>query len=177
MHEEQKINPKHREIRQVLRIAGPLAAGLGLLLIAIGFGSFFMSFGGGGPPRFFWCAFLGMPILFVGTAMCMFGFMGAVARYQAGEVAPVGKDTFNYLAEGTKGGVQTVAAAVGAGLAQGMAGTGKTVPCPKCGHLGDADSKFCDECGTLLAKACPSCGQVNDHDAKFCAKCGSGLTT
>ena len=34
MHEEQKINPKHREIRQVLRIAGPLAAGLGLLLIA-----------------------------------------------------------------------------------------------------------------------------------------------
>ena len=118
MHEEQKINPKHREIRQVLRIAGPLAAGLGLLLIAIGFGSFFMSFGGGGPPRFFWCAFLGMPILFVGTAMCMFGFMGAVARYQAGEVAPVGKDTFNYLAEGTEDGVQTVAAAVGAGLAQ-----------------------------------------------------------
>jgi hypothetical protein len=35
-----------------------------------------------------------MPILFVGTAMCMFGFMGALARYQAGEVAPVGKDAF-----------------------------------------------------------------------------------
>lgn len=176
MHEEQKINPKHQEIRQVLRIAGPLAAAVGLLLIAIGAGSFFMAFGGGGPPRFFWCAFLGMPILFIGTAMCMFGFLGAVARYQAGEVAPVGKDTFNYLAEGTKGGVQTMATAVGAGLAQGMAGTGQAVPCPQCGHLGDADAKFCDECGTSLAKACPSCGQVNDRDARFCANCGSGLT-
>jgi hypothetical protein len=64
-----------------------------------------------------------MPILFVGIVMCMFGFLGALARYQAGEVAPVGKDTFNHLAEGTKGGVQTVATAVGAGLTQGLAGT------------------------------------------------------
>jgi Double zinc ribbon len=175
MLEEQKLNPKHREIRQVLRIAGPVAAGFGFLLMAIGFGSFFLSFGGFGPPRFFWCAFLGMPILFVGIVMCMFGFLGALARYQAGEVAPVGKDTFNYLAEGTKGGVQTVASAVVAGLTQGTTGTGKTVRCPKCGHRDDADAKFCDECGSPLAKACPSCGRVNDRDAKFCANCGSGL--
>ena len=151
MLEEQKINPKHREIRQVLRIAGPVAAGFGCLLMAIGVGSFFLSFGGSGPPRFFWCAFLGMPILFVGVVMCMFGFMGAVARFQAGEVAPVGKDTFNYLAEGTKGGVQTLATAVGAGLTQGMAGTDKTARCPKCGHPNDADAKFCDECGASVS--------------------------
>jgi len=151
MYEEQKINPKHREIRRVLRIAGPLAAAVGLLLIAVGVGSFLAAFGGNGPPRFFWCAFLGMPILFLGTAMCMFGFLGAVARYQAGEVAPVGKDTFNYLAEGTKGGVQTMAAAVGAGLAQGLAGAGPTVLCPQCGRPGDAEAKFCDQCGASLA--------------------------
>lgn len=174
MLEEQQINPKHGEIRQVLRIAGPVAAGLGLLLIAIGVGSFCLAFGGGGPPRFFWCAFLGMPILFVGTVMCMFGFMGAIARYQAGEVAPVGKDTFNYLAEGTQGGVQTVAAAVAAGLTQGTAGSSKTVRCPKCGHPSDTDAKFCDECGTPLAKTCSSCGRINDHGARFCANCGSG---
>jgi hypothetical protein len=175
MLEEQKINPKHGEIRQTLRIAGPIVAALGALLIATGVGSFFLAFGGGGPPRFFWCTFLGMPILFVGTVMCMFGFMGAIARYQAGEVAPVGKDTFNYLAEGTKDGVQTVATAVAAGLTQGMAETGKTVRCPKCGHPGDGDAKFCDECGSPLTKVCPSCQRVNDHDAKFCANCGSGL--
>jgi membrane protease subunit (stomatin/prohibitin family) len=145
------------------------------LLIAIGFGNFFLSFGGGGPPRFFWCAFLGMPILFIGVTMCMFGFMGAVARFQAGEVAPVGKDTFNYFAEGTKGCVQTLATAVGAGLTHGMAGTDKTARCPKCGHPNDADAKFCDECGAPVLTACPSCGRSNDHDAKFCSDCGSAL--
>lgn len=175
MLEEQKISPRHREIRQVLRIVGPLAVGLGVLLIAIGVGNFFLSFGNLEPPRFFWCAFLGMPILFVGTALCMFGFMGAVARYQAGEVAPVGKDTFNYLATGTKGGVQTMATAVGAGLAQGMSGSDNGVCCPRCGHLGDAGAKFCDECGSPLSKACPSCGRGNDGDAKFCAACGRPL--
>jgi hypothetical protein len=175
MHEEQKINPKHREIRQVLRIAGPLVAGLGLLLIAIGFGSFFLSFGSFEPPRFFWCAFLGIPILFVGTVMCMFGFMGAVARYQAGEVAPVGKDTFNYLAEGTRDGVKTMATAVAAGLAEGRNSADQTVSCPKCAHPNDPAAKFCDECGSPLAKTCSSCGRVNDHDAKFCANCGSQL--
>lgn len=173
MLEEEKINPKHGAIRQVVRIAGPLAAGVGGLLMAIGFGSFFLSFGSSGPPRFFWCAFLGMPILFVGAAMCMFGFMGALARFQAGEVAPVGKDTFNYLAEGTKGGVKTLATAVGAGLTEGMVRTDKTAPCPKCGHPNDADAKFCDECGASVSTVCPSCGQVNDHDAKFCCNCGS----
>ncbi len=175
MLEEERINPKHGSVRQVLRIAGPLAAGVGVLLMAIGVGSFFLSFGGGGPPRFFWCAFLGMPILFVGAVMCMFGFIGALARFQAGEVAPVGKDTFNYLAEGTKGGVQTLATAVGAGLTKGMAGTDGAAPCPKCGHSNNADAKFCDECGASISTACPSCGQVNDHDAKFCCNCGSKL--
>jgi hypothetical protein len=175
MHEEHEINPRHREVRQLLQVVGLLAMGLGLLLVAIGFGSFFMAFGGGGPPRFFWCAFVGMPILFVGTVLCKFGFLGTIIRYQAHEVAPVGKDTFNYLAEGTKGGVRTMATAVGTGLAQGMAGTNKTVRCSKCGHLGDADANFCDDCGAPLAKSCPSCGQGNDHDAKFCAKCGSKL--
>ncbi|NTU62155.1 MAG: zinc ribbon domain-containing protein, partial [Chloroflexi bacterium] len=62
-----------------------------------------------------------------------------------------------------------------AGLTQGMAEKGKTVRCPKCGHPGEADAKFCDECGSPLAKTCPSCQRVNDHDAKFCANCGSGL--
>ena len=86
-----------------------------------------------------------------------------------------GKDTLNYLAEGTKDGVQTVATAVAAGLTQGIAGTGTTVRCPKCDHPGDAVAKFCDVCGSPLAKTCPSCGRVKDHDAKFCANFGCGL--
>jgi membrane protease subunit (stomatin/prohibitin family) len=105
----------------------------------------------------------------------MFGFMGAVARYQAGEIAPVGKDTFNYMAHGTQGGVRTMASAVGAGLAEGAGGA--TLACPACGHPNDEDAKFCDDCGAAVSKACPTCGAANDGHAKFCDGCGNRLAT
>jgi len=49
--------------------------------------------------------------MFIGLVMCKFAFMGKVARYAAGELAPVGKDTFNYLAKETKVGVTDVSEA------------------------------------------------------------------
>ena len=115
--------------------------------------------------------------------MTAWGFMGAVFRYQAAEIAPVGKDTFNYLAAGTKDGVKTVAGAIGAGLSEGLGGREPAAAtqarrCHKCGADNDADAKFCDRCGAALAKtACPGCGEVNDPDAKFCDNCGRELRT
>jgi hypothetical protein len=44
------IDPRHSATRLVLRTLGPATAGLGLLLVAVGFGSFFSSFGTFGPP-------------------------------------------------------------------------------------------------------------------------------
>jgi hypothetical protein len=153
MSEETKIDPKHASVQRALRMWGPILAGIGLLLIIIGIGSFFASFGSFEPPRYFWCAFLGMPILFVGLVFCGFAFLGAIARYQTGEVAPVAKDTFNYLAEGTREGVKTVAAAIGEGIATGMSGSPKVDNrCPMCGHSNDADAKFCKDCGAALNK-------------------------
>lgn len=175
MSDEERINPGHKGVRTVLRIAGPLTLAVGLVFAVVGFGSFFASFGSFESPRYFWCAFVGLPLMFVGGAMCMFGFMGAVFRYQAGEAAPVAKDTFNYMADGTKEGVKTVASAIGSGLSEGMSGE-TSVACPKCGHANDHDSKFCDECGTPMSRSCPSCGQQNDGDAKFCDNCGSKMT-
>jgi len=154
MSEETKIDPKHSSTRMVLRIAGPTLAGIGLLLIVIGVANFFGAFAGGqfaGPPRLFWCIFLGIPLLFVGVSMCMFGFLGAFARYVSGEGAPVTKDTFNYLADGTKEGVRTVATALGAGIAAGMAEARAAGHCPKCGQGNDADARFCKHCGAGLA--------------------------
>ena len=52
--------------------------------------------------------------------MCMFGFMGALARYVSAEQAPVAKDTINYLAEGTQDAVRTVARAAAQGVNEGM---------------------------------------------------------
>ncbi|HUF62559.1 MAG TPA: hypothetical protein VMN36_10840 [Verrucomicrobiales bacterium] len=71
--------PKHKGTRDFFRVAGLLVAGAGLVFLIIGLASFFSAFGAGGPPRLFWCCFVGMPLLFVGSVMCLFGFMGAVS--------------------------------------------------------------------------------------------------
>jgi hypothetical protein len=81
----------------------------------------------------------------------MYAFLGSFTRYVFGETAPVQKDTFNYLAEGTQGGVRTVATAVGEGLAAGMRQGGAAGSrCLRCHHYNDADAKFCKNCGTAL---------------------------
>ncbi len=175
MSDEQKINPGHETARKFFRIVGPLVLVVGGSFMLVGFGSFFSAFGGGGPPRLFWCSFVGMPLLFVGIVMTKFGFMGAIIRYQAGEIAPVGKDTFNYMADGTKDGVRTVATAIATGLQQ--ASRKGTLACSACGHSNDDLARFCDQCGAALSKTCPSCGERNDGDAKFCDGCGNRLET
>ena len=112
--------PKHASTRAFLRVAGLLTAAAGLAFLIIGMISFFSAFGGNGPPRLFWCCFVGMPLLFVGTAMCIFGFMGAVARYTAAEQVPVATDAISDLAEGTQSAIKTVSRAAAEGVKEGM---------------------------------------------------------
>lgn len=173
MSDEERINPGHLKARQSLRMLGPLVFGIGLLFTVVGMGSFFMSMGTFGPPRLFWCCFVGMPLMFVGGTMSGYGFMGAVTRYQAGEIAPVGKDAFNYMADGTRDGVQTIASAIGAGFNE--AAPAASVACRTCGQGNDPDAKFCDECGAAMSATCHACGVDNDSNAKFCDACGSQI--
>lgn len=114
--------PKHKGTRTFLRVGGLLVAAVGLVFLIVGMASFFSAFGGGGPPRLFWCCFVGMPLLFAGGVMCVFGFMGAVARYAAAEQVPVAADAITDLAEGTQGAVKTMARAVAEGAREGQAG-------------------------------------------------------
>jgi hypothetical protein len=119
---EKLESPRHKSARTFLRVAGPVFLALGLVLILIGAISFFAAMNSHEPPRYFWCAFGGMPLAFLGLVFCKFGYMGAVARYMAAEVAPVGKDAVNYMAEGTAEGVKTVARAVTEGIREGRSG-------------------------------------------------------
>jgi len=112
--------PEQDGIRKFLRIAGPVIFLIGVLCLVIGIINFFWSFGGGGMPHYFWLAFVGMPLMFVGIVLCQFGFMGAVFRFMAGESAPVAADTVNYMAEETKGAVETVARAAAKGVVEGI---------------------------------------------------------
>ena len=180
MKPEDKIHgaSEHRAIRGTLRTIGPLVLIGGVVLLVIGIGDFFMSFGSF-EPKYFWCAFLGMPMIAIGGGMTQYGYMGKITRYVSREIAPAGKDTFNYLADGTKPGVKNIAQALGEGLSAGMRGTATpgTVACPVCDHLNDADARFCDQCGHALVttKLCRSCGKENDADARFCDQCGESL--
>lgn len=178
MKDERKLNPGHEGIRAVLRFVGPCLMAGGALLGVIGLVSFFSSFGSFEPPRYFWCAFIGLPMFAVGLAITKVGFLGAVMRYQAREVAPVGKDTFNYLANGTQEGVETLATAMSRGLHAGSAPhTRSEVRCGQCDRSNAADAKFCAECGAPLrtSKECPACQDLNDPDARFCDNCGQAF--
>ena len=91
----------------------------------------------------------------------------------AEELAPVGKDTFNYMADGTKDSIGDIASAIGEGL--GIKGDdGTKVRCQKCNNLADDNANFCPDCGEVLVKSkqCGNCDTVNDPDAKFCDNCG-----
>ena len=113
-----------------MRVAGPILLAVGLILVLVGFISFFAAMGGNEPPKYFWCAFLGMPLAFLGLVMCKFGYLGAMARYLATEVAPVASDTANYMAKETQEGVKTVARAAAEGIKEGLAPKNESDPGP-----------------------------------------------
>lgn len=165
-------DPNHNQLRDALRVIGPLVVLVGFVFAAIGIGSFFSSFGSFEPPRYFWCAFIGLPMIAFGGTICQFAFLGKIARYTAGEVAPVGKDVANYMMHGTKDAVREVAGAIG----EGLRGETVTIVCGACKTENDPGSNFCKGCGARIAvRDCPACGKANDADARFCGGCGVAL--
>ncbi|HEY3045564.1 MAG TPA: hypothetical protein VGJ39_16150 [Vicinamibacterales bacterium] len=118
MNQDKLHSPQHSTARAVLRAGGPVVAVVGVVFIIVAMGSFFSAFGTFEPPRYFWCAFVGMPLLIIGLVMSWFGYMGAVYRYMAGEGAPVAKDVVNYMGENIQPGVKAVAKAVTEGIVE-----------------------------------------------------------
>lgn len=116
MNENPTQSPGHESVRTFLRIAGPLTILVGLALNFAGLASFFSAFGTFDQPRYFWCAFVGMPMVIFGIGMTKFGDMGAIYRYIAAETTPVARDAFNDLGEGIGPGVKGVAKAVSEGV-------------------------------------------------------------
>ncbi len=172
-------NRQHKQTRDFLRVIGPLVLGTGVVFALIGFGSFFNAFASfSGPPQYFWCAFVGLPLIVVGTAVTKFAYMGAVTRYIANEVSPVGTDVINTVARDTKGSLREVAAAISSGLRDGtdLPTADPAVACPACNTPNESDAHFCKGCGASLAKRqCSHCGDEAASDARFCDRCGQPL--
>jgi ribosomal protein L40E len=165
------IDKNHQEKRKVFRIIGPIVLGIGLLLIVSSILSF-LSAEMGQPPKI-GLFFLGMPFMFVGSILTNLGYMGSMARYQAAEIAPVAKDTINYMVDGTQDSIKTIAKSMNQGMNQE-----NDKLCPTCHMTNDHDAKFCKDCGQILhqEKICSQCRATQDHDAKFCDTCGSRLS-
>ena len=145
------IDPNHNSSQGLLRTIGPAMAVIGGGCIAIAMLDFFSSFGTfGGPPKYFWLFFVGGPIFAMGIGITKFAYLGAITRYVAGEVAPVQRDTFNYMAGGIQPGVQGLARAVSAGIKEGMSETPEAAVkqfCPACGGTVQTTDRFCRHCG------------------------------
>ncbi len=164
-----RYDPQHDQLRNTLRTIGPIVLVVGVIFAVIGIGNFFMSFGSFEPPRYFWCAFIGLPLVGLGVALTKFAYLGAITRYMANEVAPVGKDVTNYMAHGTKDAMREVAGAIG----EGLRGETKVVRCGGCQTENEPGANFCKNCGHAIGeRSCPKCFEPNDVDAKFCNHCG-----
>jgi len=146
MGQEPFVTQRHIQIRNTLRVAGPIILLIGLIFVISAVVSLVTS---NGEPRFAWLAFVGMPLMFVGGVMTLHGFMGALARYSMREGAPVSAQTFNYMADETQDGIKTTAAALGSGLREGFSPQPK-IFCTQCGRENDGDAKFCKHCGKAM---------------------------
>lgn len=98
----------HRRTRTGVRVLGAVLALAGGTLALIGFVDFFSTFGTMRPPKLFWCLFVGLPALMIGSALLRFGFLGAFTRYTANEVAPVASDAARHLVSSSKDVLQDI---------------------------------------------------------------------
>lgn len=168
------IDPRHEKTRSTLRVIGLFAVIIGLAFTAVGMISFFSAFGSFRAPTYFWCAFIGLPVLSIGINILKNAYMERITRYKAGEIAPVAKDTFNYIAEETSEGVKTIADSI---KGKDTEEKENYIKCQKCGAKNLFKSKFCQECGERLEKKqiCSKCGATHSVNAKFCSICGERL--
>jgi zinc ribbon protein len=121
--------------RTAFRVLGVVLLVGGAVTCVWGFASFVGAdeFPGAGTVVAFMGGFL---VAAVGLFFLQAGFMGAAARYGAGETMPVVKDSAEYLSDG-----------------EGVLGIGRTSGpfCSRCGVRNDGDARFCDGCGAALA--------------------------
>ena len=123
------------QYRNTFRVLGVIVLIAGILIFIWGLTQVMGS--GTEPGGLMIAAFIGgLPTIGVGLMLLQWGFLGAAARYGAGETMPVVKDSATYLSDG-----------------EGILGVGRTAGpfCSKCGTRNDEGAKFCDSCGAAIA--------------------------
>ncbi|NYD43364.1 zinc ribbon domain-containing protein [Nocardioides panaciterrulae] len=132
--------------RNAFRAAGAVLLIVGIVVFGYGIVSVFGSDGFPGGWRIA-CFIGGLPLIGFGMMLLQAGFLGAAARYGAGETMPVVRDSASYLTDGQ--GILGVGRTVDDGAVRAAGGSGPY--CRACGVRNDADARFCDGCGASLA--------------------------
>ena len=168
-------DPKHQQTKTNLRIAGFILVGIGGMLTLVAIIDFFSAAGGFEPPKLFFLAFIGIPLLGIGGVCLKMGYMKEVASFVASQTAPVATDTFNYVVDNTSDSIAKAAGKIKDKLNNDKQEKPQRKICRHCGLDNDFDASFCRGCGKPLNRSCPNCGnEVNDTD-KFCDSCGAKL--
>ncbi len=126
---------RQAQYRTTFRVLGAVVLVVGIVTFGYGIRSVFGS--EDAPSGAQIAAFMGgLLVVGVGLMLLQWGFVGAAARYGAGETMPVVKDSAAYLSDG-----------------EGILGVGRTAGpyCSRCGVRNDGAARFCDSCGTALA--------------------------
>ena len=139
-----------RRRHDFLRVFGVMVVGLGVVLTAVGSISLFASWGSVGGSRYYWAAFLGLPLVAVGSAFSQAENLTGYEVSLAGDITPVATEMGrSYEA---------------------------VVACARCQATNPPAAKFCNQCGTsLMAPTCGGCGARLTWNARFCTRCGKAL--
>ena len=163
------MNEQHKKAKKILKIVGITLIVIGAGFAIAGITSFFIAFGSqSGMPKYFWMAFIGLPLLAIGSALTVFGYHKEITKYVKNESAPVVKELYGDLSP------EFSDLANKFNNTQGK-DTKKKI-CTHCGTVNDFDDKFCKKCGKPIEpKICPKCGAICDDDSVYCQKCGTKL--
>jgi ribosomal protein L40E len=133
-----------------MRVLGGIVVALGLVLTVIGSVSLFSSWRTIGSSHYYWAAFLGLPLIAVGSAFTHSESLGVHDVNLSGEMTPV---------------------ATNLGTRDDFA-----VPCARCQATNPTHANFCNQCGTSLSDpTCLGCGARITRNARFCTQCGKSL--
>lgn len=152
----------HENKKKTLKVLGAIILVIGLIFTIIGFASFFSSFGHGFP-RYFWCSFVGLPFLGIGSGMLGIGYKREAMKYMKDESMPVYKEAYYDIKPEINDAINSFK-------------NQNDKICPICKTSNDEDAKYCKKCGTsLMDKYCEYCNSKLDSDATYCSNCGRRL--
>ncbi|NDF13461.1 MAG: zinc ribbon domain-containing protein [Proteobacteria bacterium] len=163
----QSTQPKYQIAKRLVRV-------LAVLFLVSGGACFFIAIRSFATPLServgigdFHYFFFAIPLLFLGAILAMASSLGSITRfflssqretlkdafelkrdamqYHLQEIAPIQKDTINYMVSGTRDSVRDVVSAI----SEGIRGEG-TLMCPSCQARSQSSARFCHSCGEKM---------------------------